>query len=764
MRLLFALGAACALVVACRHARFGSAPGGLPPAVERDATATLRSRTLELEPVSVEQHPPKRLPVPTRRERRIDQLFGVAVADPYRWLEDGASSEVDAWVTRQNDLVERQLSPFPGRAELGQRLSELLETGSLSLPVVKQTKRGALRLFYTRREGKQNHPVLYVRDGADGHDRALVDPNVLGGAENTTALDWWAPSEEGEWLAYGLSEGGSEDSVLHLLDVASGRPEPEVITQTRHASVAWEPGGTHFYYTRYPNRGSVPDDELRYHRRLYRHRRGQQPVHDELVFAGTERTDYPNCALSPDGRWLAISVGRGWSESHLYLSHRGATGGAEPLAGVRKPPQAPLRISPEGSALYTPLPQNDALWVLTNEGAPRYRIFRVDPRAPQRSRWQLVIPEHEEDVLDSFEVVGGELLVSYLHRGTSRLERFDFEGKSRGLIGLPVLGSSDGFSGLASHPVAFYAFESFAVPPTIRSLDLKSGADRVWQAVKAPIRAGDFVVEHASARSRDGTSIPYAMIRRRDVNAASADNPTLLYGYGGFNVNILPRFTRSTYALLERGGVYVQANLRGGGEFGESWHRAGQLEHKQNTFDDFIAVAEALIARGVTRPERLAIHGRSNGGLLVAAAITQRPDLFRAAVLGVPLTDMVRYSRFPIAELWRPEYGDPEKERQFRFLYSYSPYHRVRPGVPYPAVLATTAERDTRVDPLHARKFVAALQHATSSGYPVLLRTERAAGHGAGTPVSKLVREMTDVYSFLFDALGLAARHSPQKH
>jgi prolyl oligopeptidase len=701
----------------------------------------------------MESHPAAPLLVPTRREHRVDRLFGVDVADPYRWLEAGEDPEVVAWVTHQNELLERTLSKFAGRAALGKRLGELMEIGSISLPSVKKTRAGKLRLFYTRRDAKQNHPVLYVRDGLDGKERALVDPNAMGGAEHTTALDWWVPSEEGEWLAYGLSEGGSEDSVLHVLDVASGRPQGDVIPETRHASLAWAAGGRHFYYSRYPKPGSVPAEDQRYYRKLYRHELGRPPAEDPLIFgAELERTDFPNCALSPNGRWLAVTVGRGWSESHLYLSDRSQ--------------QNPTfsRVSPEGEFLYTPLPQDDALYVMTNEGAPRYRIFRVDPRAPERSRWQLVIPEHPVDVLSSFDLIGGELLLSYLHRGSSRLERFNLEGRSRGAVPLPVLGANDGFSGLPREKIAFYSFESFAVPPTIRALDLSSGHDRPWQSVTAPIRAEDFVVETQTARSRDGTAVPYASIRRRDVDPRSGDNPTLLYGYGGFNVNLLPRFSRSSHAFLERGGVYVQANARGGGELGEDWHRGGQLEQKQNTFDDFIAVAEALIQSRLTRPERLAIHGRSNGGLLVAAAVTQRPELFRAAVLGVPLTDMIRYPRFLIAKLWVPEYGDPDDPAQFRALYAYSPYHRVRSGAAYPAVLATTAESDTRVDPLHARKFVAALQRATSSARPVLLRSERSAGHGAGTPVSKLVRELTDIYSFLFDALGVnASAHGSER-
>jgi len=705
------------------------------------------SARLEQALVLVHSYPMALPEVPTRREDVRDTLFGVEVLDPYRWLESDDDPEVTSWIEAQNELTERTLGRVKGRDALEKRLTELLEIGSISLPQVKRRENGSLRLFYTRREGKENHPILYVRDGLDGAERVLVNPNELGGAEHTTALDWYAPSEEGRYLAYGTSERGTEDSVLEILDVESGRKLPDVIPRTRHASIAWLPGGRRFFYTRYPAPGSVPEGEERYHRKVYEHELGRSPADDPLVFGeALERTEFPNVSLSPDGRYLTVTVSRGWSESVVYLKD------------LKQPGAAFVRVSPEGKNLYSPLPLADALYVMTNEGAPRYRVFRVDPRAPARDSWREILPEHPEDVLSAFDVVGGELVVSYLRAGISRLERFDTSGKSRGEIPLPVVGASDGFSGLPDDTTLFYAFESFAAPPAVRALDLGSGRDRLWQAVKAPIRTEDFVVETRRARSKDGTLVPYSLVRLRTLDPSSGDNPTLLYGYGGFNINLLPRFSRSSYAFLERGGIYVQANARGGGELGESWHRGGQLENKQNTFDDFIAVAEDLIRRRVTRPERLAIHGRSNGGLLVSAAVTQRPELFRAAVAGVPLTDMVRYPRFLIAKLWVPEYGSPEDPAQFRALFAYSPYHRVRNHTDYPSVLVTTAESDTRVDPLHARKFVAALQQATSSGRPVLLRTERSAGHGAGMPVSKLVQEVTDIYAFLFDALGISVQ------
>jgi prolyl oligopeptidase len=688
--------------------------------------------------------------VATRKEALSETRFGETINDPYRWLEDGGSAEVAAWVEAQNTLTESTLARVPGREALRKRMSELLSIGSLSLPTPRRTREGTLRLFYTRREAGDEQPILYVRDGLHGSDRVLFDPNQAGPSDGSTSLDWYEPSDDGALLAYGTSQGGTEDSTLRVRDVKTGRELPDAIDRARFASISWLPDNQRFFYSRYPAPGTVPAGEERFHRRIYLHRLGQNPDEDALVFgADLPLTDFPSSTISPNGRWLVVSVSRGWNESALYL------------ADTRRAPLTFARITPEGSHTYAAIARDDALYVMTNEGAARYRIFAVDPKKPARDAWRSVIPEHARDVIRNFEVVGRQILLAYLHDGATRLERFDRDGSSRGAVELPTLGTSDGFVGLADGTEAFFGFESFALAPEIRRLDLKSGASERWQAVNAPIKSEDYSVEAFWARSKDGTLVPYQWVRRRELKLGEHPAPTLLYGYGGFNENILPRFSRSLQAFIERGGIYVQAILRGGGEFGEAWHRAGSLEHKQNGFDDFIAVAETLIARGVTSTKQLAIHGRSNGGLLVAAAVTQRPELFRAAVAGVPLTDMIRYPNFLLGKLWVPEYGSPDDEAQFRALFAYSPYHRVRAGVAYPAVLVTTAEGDTRVDPLHARKFVAALQAASSSDRPLLLRTQKVAGHGAGTPVSKLVAELTDVYAFLFSELRLARDPSP---
>lgn len=700
--------------------------------------------TLPPSQVLVESWPGVVPAIPTLREPTVDRIFGAQVADPYRWLEFADNPTVDDWINRQNARTEAYLTRFDQRAMLRARMAQLLAIGTLSLPRLRRLGPQQIRIFYNRREGGDEQPILYVRDGFDGADQVLLDPTRMPGGSATTALDWYEPSNDGSLIAYGISQGGTEDSVLRIRRVADGSDLPDVIDRTRFAALAWRPQNRGFFYSRYPDPKTVPKGEERLHRRIYEHRLGDDPANDRLVFgAELAPNDFPGCTLSPKGSWLIINVSRGWSESALYLAD--ARSGKEQFA----------RVTPPEKALYAAIAREDRIYVLTNEGAPRYRILSFDPKHPARESWQLLVPEHTEDVIKTFDVIGSDLLVSYLRAGATRLTRFSITGEARGAISLPSLGTSDGFSGLPDGSDALYAFESFAVPREVRRLELASAKDSSFLSVSADIPSADYVVEVFSARSRDGTSVPYQLVRHRDRKLGDGSARTLLYGYGGFNESMQPRFSRPVQLLLENDGIYVQALLRGGGEFGEAWHRAGQLTQKQNTFDDFIAVAEDLIERRVTQPAHLGILGRSNGGLLVAAAVTQRPELFRAAVASVPLTDMVRYPQFLIAKLWVPEYGSPDKEDEFRALLAYSPYHRVREGLPYPATLVTTADRDTRVDPLHARKFAAALQHATSSGRAVLLRTERTAGHGAGTPVSKQLDELSDVYAFLFAELGL---------
>ena len=689
-------------------------------------------------------------PPPTRRDDVVETLHGRVIADPYRWLEDGTGAEVREWSAAQTARTESVLKDRPEYAELRGRLEALLRIGTVEAPHPVTRADGVVRYFYRRQGPGQDQPVLFVREGLHGEDRALIDPNRMS-ADGTTSLDWWSPSWDGGLLAYGLSDCGDENSTLRVLDVATGRDlgPTEVITRARYASIAWLPDATGFYYSRFPEKGSVPPGEEAYHKRIYEHRIGRDAEGDPLVFgAGRPMTDTPSVEISPNGRWLVASVHRGWSRRELHVLDRAATGDARwiPVA------------TPQDDAIYEATTLDDHLLVRTNDGAPMYRLFRVelDAASPTlvapRAAWREIIPP-SKDVLAHVSAVGGDVFAVFIVDARSVVRRYGADGTPKGEVPLPTLGTVPDVLGEWNGREAFFSFTSFAVPAMVFRIDLATGQPTLWAEVKPPIDPAEFVVTQERARSRDGTSIPMFVSHRRGL-VRDGSAPALLGGYGGFNISQMPAWSGARYAFLERGGVAVTANLRGGGEYGEAWHRAGMLAKKQNVFDDVTAVAEHLVATKLTSSDRLAILGGSNGGLLVGAAVTQRPDLFRAAVCMVPLLDMIRYHRFLIARLWIPEYGSADDPEQFRWLEAYSPYHQIKAGVRYPAVLFSTAEGDTRVDPLHARKMAARLQAETGSDRPVLLRIESRAGHGAGKPISKRVDESALIYTFLLWQLG----------
>ncbi len=664
-----------------------------------------------------------------------DILHGEEILDPYRWLEDGDAPETREWTARQNAFTEAYLGAFPGRQRIRQRLEQLLSIGVLGAP-----QPAGSRYFYLRRDGKQNQPVLYWRDGVEGEDQVAVDPNTLSPA-GTTALDWLYPSRDGRLLAYGLSENGSEESVLQVLEVSRGRHLPDRIPHMRAASLAWLPDGSGFYYTRYPTAGAVPEGEEHYHRAIYYHRLGTDPTSDPLIFRPEEKEYWPGVSVSPDGRWLLISVARTFDQTDLYLQDIAAAG---PLVPVAKD----LSASFEGEIAH------GWLFIRTNLEAPTYRLYRVEPSQPDRSGWREIVPPRENAVLESVTIAADRLALSYLEGASSRLELTDLAGRLIDRVALPGLGSLFGVSAEWNGRELFYGFSSYTVPPSVYRIDLTAGSSRLWRRVAADVDPARFVVRQVTYPSRDGTLVSMFLVHPVDLQL-TGDNPTYLTGYGGFNISMTPAFSRSLLLWLEHGGIVAVPNIRGGGEYGESWHQAGMLANKQNSFDDFIGAAEWLIRERYTRPERLAAAGGSNGGLLVGSALTQRPDLFRAVLVQVPLLDMLRYHHFLIARLWIPEYGTADDATQFQWLRAYSPYHRVRDGVAYPAVLLATAESDTRVDPMHARKMAARLQAASSAERPILLRLESQAGHGAGKPLTKVLDELTDSWTFVFSELGV---------
>lgn len=678
-------------------------------------------------------------PVATPRPL-ADYFHGTRVIDNYRWLERADSPEVQKWVAEENDYTRALLDPLPARAGIQKRLTELLSIGNVSAPVL-----AGHHYFYTRREGLQNQPVLYVRDSVNGADRVLVDANSLA-ADGTIALDWFQPSENGKYVAYGTSPSGSEMSTLHVIESKTGTILPDTIERTRAASIAWLHDNSGFYYTRYPKKGEVPAGQEMYNRHVYFHLLGSPVETDNAIFGeGRGPEDWPGVALSNDGRWLLINVSEGWTKSELFLMD---------LKGDK----APIRLTTGKNFLYSADIYDGKVYITTNEDAPRYRVFVTDAGNFDREAWKELIPQSEA-VLQGAAVFGGKLFTQYEQDASSKLKIFDLDGKKLNDLALPAIGTVYSAGGKWNHDEVFYGFQSFTVAPSIYRYNLKNGSTSLWTKVDAPsIDASAYDVQQEWFNSKDGTRVPMFVVHKKGLQK-NGKNPTLLTGYGGFNVSLTPSFSRTAYLWLEHGGVYAVANLRGGAEFGEDWHRAGMLDKKQNVFDDMIAAAQHLISGKYTDKQHLAIQGGSNGGLLMGAMITQRPDLFRAVVCQVPLLDMLHYQDFQIAKLWIPEYGSAENPEQFKWLYAYSPYHHVKAGVEYPAVLFMTADTDTRVDPMHAKKMTALMQaearNGSSATRPILLRIESKAGHGAGKPVTKQIEEFTDVYSFLFWQLGV---------
>ena len=677
-----------------------------------------------------------------------DTVQGHKIVDPYRYLENPADPDTKLYVEQELSYTRALLDPLPGRDKIKARLSQLLEIGTVGAPQM-----GGKYYFYTRRQGSQNQPILYVREGVNGEpgdglstkDRVLVDVNKMS-TDGTVALDWWFAAEDGKYVAYGTSPSGSEISTLRVIETASGKLLPDSIERTRAASLAWKRDDSGFFYTRYPKKGDVPEGQEVYNRHVFYHALGADPAQDPLIFGeGRDPEWWPNVSLSEDGRWLLIDEEHGYTKTEMFLQDLTAK-------------NPPVEITAGKDFLYGADFFAGKLYITTNEDAPHYRVFVADATNPQRENWKELIPQTEA-VLQGVSVTGGKLLAQYEHNVTSELKLFGLDGKKLADIPLPTIGAVFGASGRYDRNEFFFGFQSFTVPPSIYRVDLTDMKSALWAKVDAPsIDPSAYDVQQVWYTSKDDTKVPMFVVGKRGIEK-NGKNPTLLTGYGGFNISMTPTFSRSVYLWMEHGGIYAVANLRGGSEFGEDWHRAGMLEKKQNVFDDFIAAGEFLIAQKYTDRDHLAIYGGSNGGLLMGAMITQRPDLFRAVVCQVPLLDMLRYQNFQIAKLWIPEYGSADDPKQFDWLYAYSPYHHVKPGQEYPAILFMTGDTDTRVDPMHAKKMAALMQaeakNGSSKDRPILLRIDTKAGHGQGKPVAKQIEESTDMYSFLFWQLGI---------
>jgi prolyl oligopeptidase len=706
----------------------------------------------------------------------VETLHGHEVADPYRWLEDPDDPRTQAWSQAQDDLLADQAAQWPGRQALVSRLTELLGSGVVGVPIWRRESaddvEGHLRRFFIRREGHQEHGVLYVVD--NGNDpsalaRVLIDPMVLDPTGSTT-LDAWQPSRDGALLAYQVSEGGTEESVLLVVDVTTGELVDGPIDRARYSPVSWIPGGLDgtpaYYYVRRLAPDLVPAEERQYHRRVWLHRVGSEPASDVEIFGeGHDPRTYFGAGVSRDGRWLTVSASVGTApRNDVWIADL-----SDPAGSHEAPVFTPLATGLDAQTGAS-VGRDGRLYVFTDLDAPRGRLAVADPSAPEPENWRDLIPHDPEAVLEDFTVLDGPeldqplLLAAWTRHAVSEITVHDLVSGDqlagdRGRIDLPGVGST---GGLVSRPEggheAWFSYTDQVSPPHVYRLDGRTLRYELYSSPPGTVEVPSVVTQQVEYTSRDGTTVRMFVTARADLldrdGAPLAPLPTILYGYGGFAVSMTPAYSATVLAWAEAGGCYATANLRGGSEEGEQWHRAGMLAEKQNVFDDFHAAAEKLLADGWTTTDRLAINGGSNGGLLVGAALTQRPDLFTAVVCSAPLLDMVRYERFGLGATWNVEYGSADDPRELGWLLAYSPYHHVVQGTDYPATLFTVFDGDSRVDPFHARKLCAALQYATSGSRPILIRREKNVGHGARAN-SKTIQLSADTLTFMAAQTGL---------
>lgn len=688
----------------------------------------------------------------TASETVTETIHGVTVTDAYRWLEGGAAPElkgedtraldarVAAWTDAQNARTRSVLDSLPGRKKLEDRIRPLMEVGTISAPDVREG-----RYFFFKREGAQAQPVLYVSAGANGDPRVVLDPNVLDD-KGLVTMSWAEPSHDGKLLAFGLHRAGDENSTLYVLRVDDGTWLADEI-EGKVGGVEWMPDGSGFFYSRLADVANPYSRQIRFHTLGTHHR--QDPLLFEQYREGPLATTWGPFAWTDEkARWMVLGYWTGTDSNDLWVID---------LDEWRRTKKFEPRTLVEGEAATFLGPiEGNTLFIQTTLDAPNGRVFAVDLRKPSRAHWKEIIPERKDAALQGLSLAKNQLVVEYLENATTRLVRHALDGRRLGDLALPGIGSASVTTEPGSSE-AFITFESFNEPRSIYRVDLDEGSRELWARPDVPVDPSKIEVKQVFYKSKDGTRVPMFIVHRRGLKL-DGTNPTYLYGYGGFNVAMSPSFSATLFPWYEDGGVYALANLRGGSEYGEAWHRAGMLENRQNVFDDFIAAAEWLIDNDYTNPSRLAIAGGSNGGLLTGAVLTQRPDLFAAVISDVPLLDMLRYEKFLMARYWVPEYGSAEDPKQFAFIRRYSPYHNVKKGTKYPAVLLTAGENDTRVHPLHARKMAALLQASTGSDQtvdPILLWVDRSAGHGQGKPLDLRVRDVVDKRIFVMWQLGM---------
>lgn len=674
----------------------------------------------------------------TKKVDQVDDYHGTKIADPYRWLEDLDSDHTARWVAAQNEVTFEYLRQIPQRERLRERLSKLWNFERYS-----GVGQVAGRYFFSRNEGLQNQSVVWTADSLDGEARVLIDPNKLS-ADGTVALAGQFVSEDGTRMAYSLARSGSDWVEIRVRDVRTGEDLPDLVKWVKFSGASWLPDGSGFYYSRYDEPADGKLASTNYYQKLYFHRLGTPQSEDRLVYKRDDQKEWGfRGRVSEDGRYLIISVSHGTERKNRVFYQE-----------LTRADSAVVEMLNEFDAQYRFL-GNDAgvFYFFTDQSAPRGRVIAIDSGKPDRANWVELIPEAAE-TLESVTMLNDQFVCEYLKDAASQVRIFDLKGKLVRDVALPGIGSAGGFGGKRKDTETFYTFTSFNYAPTVFHYDMKTGTSTVWKQPTVDFDPAAYEVKQVFYTSKDGTRVPMFLTHKKGI-ALDGTNPTYLYGYGGFNISMAPRFSIANVVWMEMGGVYAQACLRGGGEYGKEWHNAGRLGNKQNVFDDFIAAAEWLIANRYTTQKKLAIGGGSNGGLLVGACMTQRPELFGACLPDVGVMDMLRFDEFTIGWGWRSDYGTSRNPEQFAWLIRYSPLHNIRPGTCYPPTLITTADHDDRVVPSHSFKFAAALQAAQACDHPTLIRIETKAGHGAGKPTTKQIEEAADKWAFLVRTLGV---------
>ncbi|TRX71382.1 prolyl oligopeptidase family protein [Carboxylicivirga sp. M1479] len=673
----------------------------------------------------------------TKKGEVVDTYFGTQVEDPYRWLEDDRSEETALWVKQQNKLTNSHLASIPFRDKIKNRLTEIWNYPRTSAPF-----KAGDNYFFSKNDGLQNQSVYYIQESLESEAQVFLDPNTLS-EDGTVSLTNFSVSNDGKYLGYGISRGGSDWREFFIKDIKSGELLKDHLQWIKFSGIAWYKDG--FFYNRYPT--PLKGDELKgenTNSKLYYHKVGTSQDKDVLIYEDTQNPEWSFSAnVTEDEKFLIISVTESTSGNALYFKN------LEDDSEI-------VKVIKSFNKDYSIIDHvNGKLWIYTNDMAPKYQVLAIDPASPDRDNWTTIIPEHASNVLVNTSIVGHKVFANYQQDAHSAIKVFSMTGESLYDVELPSVGTVSGFYGKSDAKETFFTFSSYTYPSVVFRYNIADNKSTVFSQTDIDFAIDQYETKQIKYKSKDGTEVPMFIVHKKGIEL-NGKNPTWLYGYGGFNISLNPRFDIRRLLWLENGGVFAVANIRGGGEYGEEWHKAGTLTNKQNVFDDFISAGHYLIDNGYTKPKYLAIQGGSNGGLLVGAVINQTPDLFKVAIPQVGVMDMLRYQHFTIGRYWATDYGTSEDSPEmFQYLYKYSPIHNIKKHLNYPAVMVTTADHDDRVVPAHSFKYIATLQNTYKGQQPMLIRIETDAGHGAGTPTSKTIEEWTDLYSFTFKQMGI---------